>query len=209
MIHTTNLTFQYDKAGEVFNFPDMHINNNESVVILGESGIGKTTLLQILALLLTPKKGSIIIDDIELLSFSEKQKDKYRKDNIGIVFQKPLFFKSLTLLENIQAKLLFSKTPYNVLEIDKILTDLNILPYKHKKVTALSEGQKQRAGIALAIINKPSIILADEPTSNLDDVNSKRVISLLKGAAAINNSHLILVTHDKRIIPEFKNIVAL
>ncbi len=208
MIKATNLKFKYP-GGNSFHFPNFELINNENLLIKGESGIGKTTLLQLLALLLNPSSGSLIIDHTDVTQLSERKKDQFRRSHIGIIFQKPIFIQSLSLIENLQVKLYLSKTKLQPFEVNEILEDLNIIDLKHKKTNQLSEGQKQRASIALALINRPSIILADEPTASLDDKNKERVIHLLKKMAKKNKASLVLVTHDTRLMPEFKNRIAL
>lgn len=182
MVHTKNLKFSYDNAA-FMNFPDISLKEEENLVVVGDSGKGKTTLLQLLSLLITPFSGDIYLNNIDMAKLSNKKKDDFRRKNIGLVFQKSIFLQSLTLIENIQAKLLFSKTKIEFSKIEEILTDLGIVELMNKKMFELSEGQKQRASIALAVINQPSVILADEPTSSLDDNNSRRVINLLKATA--------------------------
>lgn len=208
MIATKQLTFTYNN-GPSFNFPDISLEDSESLLILGESGIGKTTLLHLLGLLLEPKHGEIIIENQNINSLSKRQKDLFRGQHIGVVFQKARFVKSLSVIDNIKAKLFFSKSKVSVIDIDAILEQLQIQHLKHKKVSHLSEGQKQRLSIAIAIINNPKIILADEPTANLDDTNCQGVINLLKETAAKANANLVLITHDQRVKPMFQNILHL
>jgi putative ABC transport system ATP-binding protein len=208
MIVTKQLTFAYNN-GPSFNFPDVSLKDSESLLILGESGIGKTTLLHLLGLLLEPEQGEIIVNNQNINNLSKRQKDLFRGQHIGVVFQKARFVKSLSVLDNIKAKLFFSKSKASVTDIEAILEQLQIQHLKHKKVSHLSEGQKQRLSIAIAIINNPKIILADEPTANLDDTNCQSVINLLKETAAKANANLVLITHDQRVKPMFQNILQL
>lgn len=208
MIATKNIYFKY-KNGPDFRFPDISLKSSEDLLISGPSGIGKTTLLHLLGLLLSVKEGSLIINNTETSTLSEKEKDIFRGKHIGIVFQKPGFIQSLSVLENIEAKLFFSKSSATSNRIDEILERLEISHLKHKNVLQLSEGQKQRLSIAVAMINKPSVILADEPTSHLDDSNSENVILLLKEVAGAANANLVLITHDKRINSKFDKILTL
>jgi putative ABC transport system ATP-binding protein len=208
MIESKNIYFKY-KDGPDFRFPDIRLSSSEDLLISGPSGIGKTTLLHILGLLLSVEEGSVIINNTDTAAMKEKEKDLFRGKHIGIVFQKPSFIQSLSVLENIEAKLFFSKSSVSGTRIDEILERLEMLHLKNKNVLHLSEGQKQRLSIAVAMINKPSVILADEPTSHLDDSNSEKVISLLKEAAAAENANLVLITHDKRINAMFDKILTL
>lgn len=203
MIKTESLKFSYD-GKKYFDFPDINLDSGENLLIIGNSGIGKTTLLHLLAGILKPESGSINISGTDISKFSDTELDKFRGDNIGIVFQKPHFISSLTINENLKlAKYLSpSKTSGDA---KKILESLNIEDKYQQKPNQLSEGEKQRASIALALINSPSLILADEPTSSLDDFNCDNVIKLLKTQAKDHNAQLIVITHDARLKKHFKN----
>ena len=203
MIKTESLKFSYD-GKKYFDFPDINLDSGENLLIVGNSGIGKTTLLHLLAGILKPESGSINISGTDISKFSDTELDKFRGDNIGIVFQKPHFISSLTINENLKlAKYLSpSKTSGDA---EKILESLNIKDKYQQKPNQLSEGEKQRASIALALINSPSLILADEPTSSLDDFNCDNVIKLLKTQAKDHNAQLIVITHDARLKKHFKN----
>jgi ABC-type lipoprotein export system ATPase subunit len=203
MIKTESLKFSYD-GKKYFDFPDINLDSGENLLIIGNSGIGKTTLLHLLAGILKPESGSINISGTDISKFSDTELDKFRGDNIGIVFQKPHFISSLTINENLKlAKYLSpSKTSGDA---KKILESLNIKDKYQQKPNQLSEGEKQRASIALALINSPSLILADEPTSSLDDFNCNNVIKLLKKQANDHKAQLIVITHDARLKKHFKN----
>lgn len=203
MIKTESLKFSYD-GKKYFDFPDINLDSGENLLIIGNSGIGKTTLLHLLAGILKPESGSINISGTDISKFSDTELDKYRGDNIGIVFQKPHFISSLTINENLKlAKYLSpSKTSGDA---KKILESLNIKDKYQQKPNQLSEGEKQRASIALALINSPNLILADEPTSSLDDYNCDNVIKLLKKQAKDHKAKLIVITHDARLKKHFKN----
>ena len=203
MIKTESLKFSYDRK-KYFDFPDINLDSGENLLIIGNSGIGKTTLLHLLAGILKPESGSINISGTDISKFSDTELDKFRGDNIGIVFQKPHFISSLTINENLKlAKYLSpSKTSGDA---KKILESLDIKDKYQQKPNQLSEGEKQRASIALALINSPSLILADEPTSSLDDFNCDNVIKLLKKQAKDHKAQLIVITHDARLKKHFKN----
>jgi ABC-type lipoprotein export system ATPase subunit len=203
MIKTESLKFSYD-GKKYFDFPDINLDSGENLLIIGNSGIGKTTLLHLLAGILKPESGSINISGTDISKFSDTELDKFRGDNIGIVFQKSHFISSLTINENLKlAKYLSpSKTSGDA---KKILESLNIKDKYQQKPNQLSEGEKQRASIALALINSPSLILADEPTSSLDDFNCDNVIKLLKTQAKDHKAQLIVITHDARLKKHFKN----
>ena len=207
MIKTKGVEFNYDNQ-VFFKFQDINLKSSENLLIIGSSGIGKTTLLHLLAGLLKSSSGSIKLFEKELSDLSSHQLDRFRKNNIGIVFQRPHFVNSLTVKENLQlAQYIANKKDNN--RIENILKNLNILDKSDKKTNQLSQGEKQRASIALAIVNSPKLILADEPTSSLDDINCDNVIKLLKKQATDFGAQLIVITHDSRLKKHFKNSIEL
>jgi putative ABC transport system ATP-binding protein len=207
MIKTKDLEFNYDNQ-VFFKFPNINLKSNEDLLIIGSSGIGKTTLLHLFAGLLNSNSGSIELFGKELNQLSSHQLDRFRKNNIGIVFQRPHFVNSLTVKENLQlAQYIGNKKNNN--RIDSILKNLNILDKSNKKTNLLSQGEKQRASIALAIVNSPKLILADEPTSSLDDSNCSNVIKLLKKQATEYGAQLIVITHDSRLKKHFNKSIEL
>ena len=203
MIKTESLKFSYD-GKKYFDFPDINLDSGENLLIIGNSGIGKTTLLHLLAGILKPESGSINISGTDISKFSDTELDKFRGDNIGIVFQKPHFISSLTINENLKLAQYLSRSKTSG-DAKKILESLNIKDKYQQKPNQLSEGEKQRASIALALINSPNLILADEPTSSLDDFNCDNVIKLLKKQAKDHKAQLIVITHDARLKKHFKN----
>lgn len=209
MLKTNNLKFQYNKQEQQLSFPDIALKAEENLLILGKSGIGKTTLLHILAGLLKPIEGTVFINETDIYSLSNNQLDTYRGKNIGLVFQNNHAIKSLSVIDNLRARLFFSKKEITNTKIENLLEQLGLLEHKNSKINQLSEGQLQRLGIALAVIHEPKIILADEPTSSLDDENCKIVIELLKEQATQTKANLIVITHDSRIKSFFQNSITL
>ncbi len=208
MLETVDLTFSYTKESS-FIFPNIKLPSNESLLILGKSGIGKTTLLHLLAGILSPDKGKIFIKNTNITNLSNKKLDSFRGKNIGIIFQNTIVVSSLTVIENLQARLYFSRVSNQKESIENILNQLDLVSVKNKKPNTLSTGQLQRLGIALGVIHNPNIILADEPTSSLDDENCTLVIDLLKSQAKKSNANLIIITHDQRVKKSFTNTIVL
>ncbi|MCK0108595.1 ATP-binding cassette domain-containing protein [Flavobacteriaceae bacterium S0825] len=208
MLKTVDVTFSYTKESS-FNFPDIELTSSQSLLILGKSGIGKTTLLHLLAGILSPDNGNIFINDTNITSIGSKKLDAFRGRHIGIVFQNTIAVSSLTVYENLQARLYFSGISKQKEAIENILNQLDLVSVKNQKPNTLSTGQLQRLGIALGVIHKPDIILADEPTSSLDDENCELVIDLLKSQAKKSNANLIIITHDQRIKNSFTNTIVL
>ena len=206
MIETKSLKFSYD-GKFVFEFPNIKLKDGENLLILGNSGIGKSTLLHNLAGILTPQSGSIKIFGNDISKFSEIEIDKFRGENIGIIFQRPHFVNSLTVKENLQLAKYLGKNLEG--DIKETLSSLKILDKIDKKPNDLSQGEKQRVSIAIAIINSPKLILADEPTSSLDDSNCSNVINILKEQASKKNAQLIVITHDSRLKKHFRTSLQL
>lgn len=209
MIYTENLCFHYNDQEPLMFFPDISLNSGQDLLILGKSGVGKTTLLHLLAGLLTPVEGRIIIENTEVSKLKVSERDFFRGQQIGLVFQKNYAIQSLSVAENLSARLYLSKKKAPNTFVSKLLSELDIEQSKNKKINQLSEGQLQRLGIALAVVHQPKIILADEPTSSLDDENCEIVLGLLQQQAALNKANLVVITHDQRVKGKFKNMITL
>ena len=172
------------------------INQNERLAIVGKSGSGKTSLLMLMAGLEKPTSGSIRFQEKELTSFTEDQLTDFRKQNIGIVFQSFYLIPSYTALENVALSLEINFRKNALIQAEEILTDLGLKDRLHHFPSQLSGGEQQRVAIARAIINKPELILADEPTGNLDEENSQIIADLLFNVSQKYQKSLCLVTHD-------------
>ena len=208
MLKTESLTFSYDNSQEL-SFPDIELERGENLLVLGKSGAGKTTFIQILAGLLKPKKGQITLDGNNYQSLSESEMDQFRGSNVGMVFQTPHFVNNISVMDNLLLSLHLSKMGQDKKNIIKLLHKVGLGEKIKVKPSELSQGEKQRASIALAVIKNPKLILADEPTSSLDDENCSKICSLLKVQAEATNAHLILVTHDQRVKSEFSKSIML
>ena len=172
------------------------INQNERLAIVGKSGSGKTSLLMLMAGLEKPTSGSIQFQQKELTSYTEDQLTDFRKKNIGIVFQSFYLIPSYTALENVALSLEINFQKNALIQAEEILTDLGLKDRLHHFPSQLSGGEQQRVAIARAIINKPELILADEPTGNLDEGNSQVIADLLFNVSQKYQKSLCLVTHD-------------
>ena len=172
------------------------INQNERLAIVGKSGSGKTSLLMLMAGLEKPTSGSIQFQEKELTSYTEDQLTDFRKKNIGIVFQSFYLIPSYTALENVALSLEINFQKNALIQAEEILTDLGLKDRLHHFPNQLSGGEQQRVAIARAIINKPELILSDEPTGNLDEENSQIIADLLFNVSQKYQKSLCLVTHD-------------
>lgn len=208
MIKTKDLAFSYQ--GKVnFNFPDIQIENGETLLITGGSGKGKTTLLHLLGGLLRPKKGTILIDETEISSLSDKKLDQFRGKNIGLVLQQSHFVEAFSVLENISMASWLATGKKSEEKAKSLLKQLDLEDQMHKLTSQLSIGQQQRVSIARALINEPKLLLADEPTSSLDDENAFKVADLLSNLSKEYKASLIIVTHDQRLKDRFSNQISL
>lgn len=181
---------------EVIRGINFSINQNERLAIVGKSGSGKTSLLMLMAGLERPTLGSIKFQNQELTTYSEDQLTEFRKKNIGIVFQSFYLIPSYTALENVALSLEINFQKNALVKAEEILTDLGLKDRLYHFPNQLSGGEQQRVAIARAIINKPELILADEPTGNLDEENSEIISDLLFNVSQKYQKSLCLVTHD-------------
>ncbi len=208
MVTTSNLSYAY-RNEEALDFPDISLSAGNHVLVLGPSGVGKTTLLYLMAGLLPPLGGKVSIAGTELNSLSRKQMDSFRGEHIGIIFQQYQFITSLSVSENLRLRQSFPRNANDAQRRNELMKRLGLWEHLQKKVSTLSQGQQQRLSIALGLIHKPKIIFADEPTSNLDDSNCEKVLELLKEEANICGSSLLIITHDQRLLPHFQNQILL
>lgn len=204
MIKIINLKKQYG-AGSAKCIALDHLNlelpEKKFVAITGKSGSGKTTLLNMIGLIDRPDSGAIEVDGKDILKYNKKEVRKYRRNTIGIVFQ---FFQLIPVIncyDNIVIANEFSQK-YDKDYFDNLVETLDIGDILNKYPEQLSGGQQQRVAIARALINRPQIILADEPTGNLDSENSENVVRLLKNIVSEYEVSLIMVTHDNDIAKE-------
>lgn len=209
LLESKNIQFSHP-GQKTMSFPDINLNTGESILVLGNSGSGKTTLLNLLAGLLSPEKGSITLAGEKLSEMKGQKLDLFRGKEIGIVFQKPHLISALTVKENLELTHFFGQKKGQ--NLDKLLAELGLTEKAKSSVLTLSEGEAQRVSIARALSNEPKLILADEPTSSLDDENAAKVIELLKSQAAKIGAALVIVTHDQRVksqIPHFVEVESL
>jgi putative ABC transport system ATP-binding protein len=208
MFKTRSLVFAYNQPTE-FRFPDIDLEAGQNLLVLGESGIGKTTLLHLMAGFLRPASGRVVLMDTVLHELSSARLDRFRGRHIGLVFQRPRFVNALSVQENLALVQHLAGKQQDKHRISQVLENLGIGHKYHDKPHRLSQGEQQRAAIALAVVNSPQLILADEPTSSLDDKNADRVADLLKEQATATGAHLIIITHDQRLKAQFQNTLTL
>jgi putative ABC transport system ATP-binding protein len=202
VINTVNLNriFRSDEVEtSALNNVNLEIKSGEFVAIMGPSGCGKSTLLNILGLLDTPTSGVFNFLEQDVAGFNERQRAKLRKRNIGFVFQSFNLIDQLTVFENVELPLIYLKmSPKDrKILVEEALEKMQISHRKKHYPNQLSGGQQQRVAVARAVVSKPHLILADEPTGNLDSVHGNEVMDLLSGLHN-NGTTIVMVTHSQR-----------
>lgn len=190
-------------------FPDFSITPGDQILMLGASGCGKTTLLSIIAGLLRPSAGRVLIDGQDFFAMNTRQRDHIRGRDFGFVFQNLHLLPSLTLAQNIALAADMAGLPVDQKRLADVMGMLGLADKARCRPHALSQGEQQRAAIARAVFNRPSVILADEPTSALDDRNAHAVIDLILEQAENTKAALVIATHDTRIISRLKTVINL
>jgi lipoprotein-releasing system ATP-binding protein len=187
---------------EVLDGVNFSLREGESAVIVGKSGSGKSTLLHLLGALDRPDAGQIYAADEDLVRMSEKQLNTFRREHVGFIFQSHYLLDDFTALENIYMPALMSGRPKTVaLEFaQELIEHIGLEDRSHHYPRKLSGGERQRIAVARALINNPNIVLADEPTGNLDEYNSKMIEDLLFRLVETFSKSLVLVTHDTALL---------
>ncbi|WP_298706101.1 ABC transporter ATP-binding protein [uncultured Veillonella sp.] len=211
MIEIKNLIHRY-KDGEQYidalHVPHFKADTASQWCLTGVSGSGKSTLLHCLAGLLRPTEGEIIIDDMNLTASSPKDITNWRREHVGYIFQDFNLLPFLSAKENITTGAYFSHLSDKLLyenDLEQLMVSMDIVGFAHKKPAQLSKGEQQRVAIARALIKNPTLLLADEPTANLDAHNSEIVLNLLTSYCQNQGATLIIATHDTTIMEAFTN----
>lgn len=188
---------------------DLSVSKGEFVAIVGASGSGKSTLLHILGSVDRPTEGKVIIEGTDISTLNQKQSAIFRRRKVGLVYQFYNLIPTLTIRKNILMPLLLDKKKPNQDYFQQIIGSLGIADKLDALPGQLSGGQQQRAAIARSLIYRPALLLADEPTGNLDQKNSKEIIDLLKLSNRNLNQTVLLITHDEKIALEADRIVTI
>ncbi|MGG7163340.1 ABC transporter ATP-binding protein [Clostridium ihumii] len=186
---------------------NLTVKKGEFIAIIGPSGSGKSTLLHLLGGVDKPTSGKVYVDNTDIYSLNEKKLAVFRRRNLGVIFQFYNLIPVLTAKENILLPAELEGKKIDKEYVEDIIKTLGLKERENYLQNQLSGGQQQRVAIGRALINKPSIILADEPTGNLDSKNSKEIIELLKLTVKKYNTSLILITHDINVAAEADRIV--
>ena len=208
MIAVRGLVHRYG-AVQALRLPDWQVVQGQRWLVLGRSGCGKSTLLHVLAGLVRPSEGQVNVFDIDLLSLKGNQLDRWRGANVGIVLQALHLVKHLTVAENLRLAQYLARLPQDDARVADTLAALGIGDKATRRPAQLSQGEQQRVAIARAVVNRPRLLLADEPTANLDDEAASAAVELLAEQAARYNATLVVATHDARVKQNFEKKLSL
>lgn len=188
---------------------DLEIEKGEMIAIMGRSGSGKSTLLQLIGGLDSPTRGTITVDGVDLSSMNDHDRSMYRNNTVGFVFQFFYLQPYLTVSENVQIPLIFRGEPIESRErkAEEALKSVGLEEMARRLPNQLSGGQMQRVAIARAIVHEPQILLADEPTGNLDEKTGEEIMTLLKNLNREHHTTLIIVTHDSDLAAHASRVI--
>ena len=207
-IKVRSLAYEYPGEKEL-SFADFSLNAGENLLISGDSGSGKTTLLHLLAGLLTPDKGTVSYCGKDISTMEMANLDRFRGEQIGMIFQKHYFISGISVLENLKAARRFAGNKNDHAWLGSLMEQLEISHLANKKQHQLSEGEQQRFSIARALANEPGWVLADEPTSSIDDRRCEQFVRLINQSFSDKKTSWIIATHDQRLKKYFSTIYPL
>jgi len=208
MLAVRGLVHRYG-GQQVLRLDDWSVPAGGRALVLGPSGSGKSTLLHILAGLLRPSSGAISVFDQDLLALNGSARDRWRGRNVGIVLQALHLVRHLTVRANLRLAQYLAGLPQDDAAVDRALGALGVADKAARRPEALSQGEQQRVAIARAVVNGPKLLLADEPTSSLDDEAAQRAVGLLLAEAERAGATLVVVTHDARVKRHFSQTLEL
>lgn len=211
MLKISNLRKTFKNAdgevSDIINIPNFSLAENFQLAVSGKSGSGKSTFLNLIAGIISQDNGEIFFNDEKISSLSESKRDAFRSKNIGYVFQTFNLLQGFTAIENVMLGMMFAKKSDKHLDRKKaeaLLNKVGLSKKMNNKPSELSVGEQQRVAIARAVANSPKLILADEPTANLDAKNGELAIDLIKNICEENKISLLLVSHEADIINKFE-----
>jgi len=208
--HLTKIYGDGDNTVKALDDVSFSIEQGEVVLIVGSSGSGKSTLLNMIGLLDRPTSGNILIDEVNTTTLNDDQISSFRNKKLGFIFQFSNLLSDLSVLENILLPRQIAGTNSNSeKEALDLLKAVGLQDQIHKRANKISGGQSQRVAIARGLINKPSIVLADEPTGNLDSVTSQLIVDLMKSMAKKLNQTFVIVTHDRQHFGNVDKIITI
>jgi len=210
VIEIQNLKKSFDQPGggrlDILDIQSLAIGAGEQTVLIGQSGGGKTTLLHLIAGLLTPDSGAIRIAGTDITRLSESGRDRFRASMTGYVFQTFNLLPAFTAIENVRLGMSFAGGRHDAARAATLLERVGLADRAHYRPSQLSVGQQQRVAIARALAGRPKVLLADEPTANVDMASSQTVIELIRDSCREDNVSLLLVTHSMEIASKFDRV---
>lgn len=190
----------------ILDIPKYHVSTGEQVVLVGRSGCGKTTLLHVIAGISRLDTGLISIDGVNMSSFGEAMRDRIRADKIGYVFQTFNLLGGFTALENVLLGMTFARGRRNAQRAKSLLDRVGLSHRLQHKPAMLSVGEQQRVAVARALANKPKLLLADEPTANVDPANQQNIVDLIRETCREEKISLLMVTHSSDVSGQFDRV---
>lgn len=210
MLAIENLKKSFNQPGggrlDILDIESLQVAAGEQCVLIGQSGGGKTTLLHLIAGLLTPDSGSIRLAGTDLCQLSESGRDRFRAATTGYVFQTFNLLPAFTALENVRLGMSFASGRHDTARAQALLDRVGLADRAHYRPAQLSVGQQQRVAIARSLAGKPKLLLADEPTANVDPTSSQTVIDLIRETCREDNVALLLVTHSMDVANQFERV---
>lgn len=211
MIDIHQLSFRYPRSFFELRIDSLHVPAAKATAIVGPSGSGKTTLLHLIAGILSPDSGSVTVDGRNLSTLSDAARRSFRLENVGLVFQNFELIEYLNVLDNVLLPCRINRTLALTAELREravsLLSVVGMERHQRKPVTKLSQGERQRVAICRALLAGPRLLLADEPTGNLDPVTSEQILDVLMETVEATGSTLLMVTHDHSLLPHFSDVI--
>ena len=201
---------QGDRAVAALDGVSLEVPQGQFLAVMGASGSGKSTLLHLMAGLAMPDSGRVVINGTELKGMSDKQLTLFRRRQIGLVFQSFNLIPTLSAEENLALPLMLEgRNGVGQKKVDELLASLGLAKRRHHRPDAMSGGEQQRVAIGRALVTDPAVILADEPTGNLDSANSKSVCELLRDLSVIHGKTIVMVTHEPTVAAYAQEVAVL
>jgi putative ABC transport system ATP-binding protein len=191
---------------EILDIPRFEIANAEQMVLVGRSGCGKSTLLQVVSGISKADSGSVKINGLDITRLTEAGRDRFRAENLGYVFQTFNLLPGFTALENVLLGMTFASGRFDRARGHELLERVGLSQRAYHKPGALSVGEQQRVAVARALANKPKLLLADEPTANVDPANQQHVVELIRKTCEEEQVSLLLVTHAVEVADQFERV---
>ena len=194
---------------DILDISTWQVDAGERCLVTGPSGSGKSTLLHLLAGLATPRAGSVRVAGKDLAGLSPAARDRFRGRSVGLLLQSFHLLDTLSVFDNVRLARHLAGLPEDAARCREVLEELGVAEFARAHPSTLSHGQAQRVALARAVVNRPAVLLADEPTSSLDDESCERVAALIEAEADRNGATLVVATHDSRLLGRFQRRLAL